>query len=164
MKEETLNKIIEDINDALWHLKNDKCNIDTKEKSWETYCGLDTKLIGYIRKIEKENKELQEQNKILQEKLNDAREYISTQKDEIKKLKELCDKYEEEHKTTFNEWKNDISKYQTLKNLQERIDKAIELIKNDDIIVKHQEFENKYTVNFYDRKKKLLNILEGKDE
>jgi hypothetical protein len=27
---------------------------------------------------------------------------------EIKQLKELCDKYEEEHKTTFEEWKKDI--------------------------------------------------------
>ena len=27
---------------------------------------------------------------------------------ENKKLKELCDKYEEEHKTTFEEWKKDI--------------------------------------------------------
>ena len=35
------------------------------------------------------------------------------------RLKELCDKYEEEHRTTFEIWKNDIQK----------IDKAIEHIK-----------------------------------
>ena len=28
---------------------------------------------------------------------------------ENKKLKELCNKYEEEHKTTFEEWKKDIN-------------------------------------------------------
>ena len=45
-----------------------------------------------------------------------------------------------------------------------RIDKAVKLLNNDDIIVKLQEFENKYTVNFYDKKKELLNILEGSDK
>lgn len=30
-------------------------------------------------------------------------------KKENKQLKELCDKYEEEHKTTFEEWKKDIN-------------------------------------------------------
>ena len=49
-------------------------------------------------------------------------------------------------------------------DLKKKINKAIELIKKDNIIVKRQEFENKYTVNFYDKKKDLLNILEGGDE
>lgn len=115
--------------------------------------------------IEKENKELQEQNKILQEKLNDAREYISVQKDEIKKLKNLCDKYEEEHKTTFNQWKSDISKCQTLKNLQQRIDKAIEYIKKS--MNNPQPFYEYITGNEdggVENLDKLLSILEGKDE
>ena len=30
-------------------------------------------------------------------------------KQEIERLKELCDKYEEEHKTTFEEWKKTIN-------------------------------------------------------
>ena len=29
--------------------------------------------------------------------------------DEIERLKDLCDKYEEEHKTTFEEWKKAIN-------------------------------------------------------
>ncbi len=53
--------------------------------------------------------------------------------------------------------------YQKRKELQQRIDKAIELINSEDIIVKKQEFENKNTVNFYDRKETLLNILKGDD-
>lgn len=47
--------------------------------------------------------------------------------------------------------------------LQERIDKAINLLINEDIIVKLQEFENKYTVKYYDKKVELLNILTGDD-
>jgi hypothetical protein len=34
---------------------------------------------------------------------------IKLLQEENKKLKELCDKYEEEHKTTFEEWKKDIN-------------------------------------------------------
>lgn len=33
---------------------------------------------------------------------------IKLLQEENKKLKELCDKYEEEHSTTFEEWKKDI--------------------------------------------------------
>ena len=52
--------------------------------------------------------------------------YIRCQKDrselmiENKRLKELCDKYEEEHKTTFKEWQDTIK----------RIDKAIKYIEH----------------------------------
>ena len=63
MKEETLNKILEDINDALWNFKNNKCNVDTKEKGWDTYYGLDIELIDYIRKNKKKNKKLKETQK-----------------------------------------------------------------------------------------------------
>ena len=34
---------------------------------------------------------------------------IEDLQEENKKLKDLCDKYEEEHKTTFEEWKKDIN-------------------------------------------------------
>jgi hypothetical protein len=54
MKEETMFKIVNEINDALWDLKYNQCNVDTKEKGWETYYGLDDGLIKYIRKIEKQ--------------------------------------------------------------------------------------------------------------
>lgn len=124
-----------------------------------------TQIMAYM---EKENKELQEQNKILQEKLNDAREYISAQKDEIKELKNLCDKYEEEHKTTFNQWESDINKYQTLKNLQQRIDKAIEYYKmHQQECVIGRNKDDKLIKDYYlpaRCSKVLLNILEGKYE
>ena len=38
-----------------------------------------------------------------------SRETIQKRNKEIVRLKELCDKYEEEHKTTFEEWKKTIN-------------------------------------------------------
>lgn len=58
MNKEEMEEIVNDIKDALWKLENNKCNIDTIENSWETYYGLNDELIRYIRKIEKENKDL----------------------------------------------------------------------------------------------------------
>ena len=47
-----------------------------------------------------------------------AKDKIKEQTLEIARLKELCDKYEDEHRTTFEIWKNDIQK----------IDRAIEIL------------------------------------
>ena len=43
------------------------------------------------------------------------------QKEEIERLKDLCDKYEEEHKTTFEAWKKAIN---IIKEVRERLMKA----------------------------------------
>ena len=61
-------------------------------------------------------------------------------------LKKLCDKYEEEHKTTFEEWQNGISKYKTLKELQDRIDKAIEYIKNNSLFKEKYDYDNEENI------------------
>ena len=60
MSEEYLENIIANLNDVIEPLKMNQCNISTKEKGWETYYGLDDKLIKYIRKIENENKKQKE--------------------------------------------------------------------------------------------------------
>ena len=61
MNEERLNKLLEDIDNALYDLKICQCNINVTAKGhkWETYYGLDDDLIKYIRKIESSNKNLQ---------------------------------------------------------------------------------------------------------
>ena len=41
-------------------------------------------------------------------KLEMANRKLKEKDKEIENLKELCDKYEEEHSTTFEEWKKDI--------------------------------------------------------
>ena len=50
-----------------------------------------------------------------------SRETIQKRNKEIVRLKELCDKYEEEHKTTFEEWKKTIN---IKKEVREYIEKA----------------------------------------
>ena len=46
------------------------------------------------------------------------------------KLKDLCDKYEKEHQTTFNEWLDDRKK---LKEFENWLDLAIEIYNNVDL-------------------------------
>lgn len=85
MKEETMLKIVNEINDALWDLKFNKCNVDTKEKGWETYYGLDIELIDYIRKLEQQ---LEKYKNIIKE----VREYLN--KNEIQPVYLDCKLYE----------------------------------------------------------------------
>ena len=81
--------------------------------------------------------------------------YIKCQKDrselmiENERLKELCDKYEEEHKTTFKEWQDTIK----------RIDKATEYIKSG------KTFDNENTRKAVEYlQNNLLDILKGSDK
>ena len=70
-------------------------------------------LSDYITNLQEE---LEEEERIEQADFKT----IQNLEEENERLKELCDKYEEEHSTTFNEWKETITdKYQTLKDLQE---------------------------------------------
>ena len=72
---------------------------------------------------------------------------------ENERLKQLCNKYEEEHSTTFNEWKETITnKYQTLKDLQEEKDKYKNVI---DKIKKYVKENTRY----YDDELGLVEIM-----
>ena len=56
---------------------------------------------------------------------------IHDQYEEIERLKDLCNKYEEEHNTTFQEWKIGISAREEIANdYKQRIDKALNKINN----------------------------------
>lgn len=76
---------------------------------------------------------------------------------EIERLKGLCDKYEEEHKTTFEEWKKTIN----------IIKEAREYIEHYETIRGYYEYEeNGYDEYNYeeDLKQELLEILDkGKE-
>ena len=55
---------------------------------------------------------------------------------ENEKLKELCDKYEEEHNTTFKEWQDIIEEHKIMKQLI--IENGLwERLLNDDRFLKH---------------------------
>ena len=55
-------------------------------------------------------------------------DYITNLQEENEQLKELCDKYEEEHKTTFEEWKKDIN---IIDELEKYLKKQMEYYKLD---------------------------------
>ena len=67
--------------------------------------------------LEKENKKLKEQIEYLKKDkyLNQIIYERDVYKSINKELEKLCDKYEEEHKTTFEEWKRDINKITYIK-------------------------------------------------
>lgn len=67
--------------------------------------------------LEKENKKLKEQIEYLKKDkyLHQIKFERDVYKNINKELEELCNKYEEEHKTTFEEWKRDINKITKIK-------------------------------------------------
>lgn len=82
-------------------------------------------------------------NKKVSEQFKDIKDIyllqcICTEQDEeIERLKELCDKYEEEHKTTFETWQKDIKENEHLRtalNSKESIIKEVREYIEDKII------------------------------
>jgi len=49
-------------------------------------------------------------------RINMIGDVLTQQYKEIERLKVLCDRYEEEHRTTFEEWKKDINIINELDN------------------------------------------------
>ena len=78
-------------------------------------------------------------------------DYITNLQEENERLKELCDKYEEEHANEFQCWKRDRKE---LLELRSRIDKAIEYIK--------EKARNNCWIDQYEAND-LINILQGED-
>lgn len=93
-------------------------------------------------------------------------DYITNLQEENESLKELCNKYEEEHNTTFKIWKKDLKNFEHEKNreLKSRIDKAIEEL---DKYINSCEIEAEHTLNnekcliSVNHSKKVKNILQG---
>lgn len=52
-------------------------------------------------------------------------DYILDLQEEIERLKELCDKYEEEHKTTFETWQKDIKENKLLHSIINELERYI---------------------------------------
>ena len=104
--------------------------------------------------MQQEIKRLKEEYMILQ----NASDEVEEKKDrEIERLQDLCNKYEKEHKTTYEIWKKDIYLYNSL---VDRIDKAIEYITYKSILG-----EKGLELNLCDKQiEKILNILKGVDK
>ena len=117
MSEEQLNEMLENIENAMWQIKNCKCNVDVTSKGhkWETYYGLDNDLINYIRKIEKE---LQQKENIIRE----VREYIENNT----------------YKTEWGDLEQDNEDINISEDLTEKefIEELLEILKGSDEISK----------------------------
>lgn len=85
----------------------------------------------------------------------DSQKYniLIKREEEIEKLKELCDKYEEEHRTTYEIWEKDISLYNSV---IDRIDNAINFI--DQVLMYHLQDYKKLDEDC----NTLIGILKGK--
>lgn len=79
----------------------------------------------------------------------------------IEQLQSLCNKYEQEHKTTFEIWKKDIEK---LKQLENNRDKAIEYVES--YFIFNDKTGECYQTHTFDKDnvKKLNDILKGDSE
>ena len=84
----------------------------------------------YKNMLKRKNKEkniYKTQNETLRIKYEGIKKLLEKKGKEIERLKKLCDKYEEEHKTTFEEWKKTIN---IIKEVREYIEKEREKMKN----------------------------------
>ena len=112
------------------------------------------KAIGIHRntntKLHKEIKRLKEEYVMLQ----NASDKVEEEKDrEIERLQDLCNKYEKEHKTTYEIWKKDIYLYNSM---VDRIDKAIEYM--------NYTFNISSVKEMYEIMNELEKILQGSDK
>lgn len=121
-------------------------NIDniTSEDMTLTYNGKAMQIKVY----EQEIKRLKEDYMMLQ----NASDEVEEEKDkEIERLQDLCNKYEKEHKTTYEIWKKDIYLYNSL---VDRIDKALSYLRD---IGNWLRDDSSYRA-------KLIDILQGSDK
>ena len=113
----------------------------------------DAPLIWINKKVydmAQEIKRLKEEYMILQ----NASDEVEEEKDkEIEKLQDLCNKYEKEHKTTYEIWKKDIYLYNSM---VDRIDKAIEYM--------NYTFNISSVKEMYEIMNELEKILQGSDK
>lgn len=124
-----------------------------------------TELTDNYKDLQKELTNLQQENKDIKDTLQDKLDYIGH-------LKELCDKYEEEHNTKFNEWVFDKRENERLtqgvtlltnklidmtkekEDYKSRNEKAIELIAKEFLCYDNESDE-------YIQGKRAINILNG---
>lgn len=89
-------------------------------------------------------------------------DYITNLQEENERLKELCDKYEEEHSTAFNLWTMKMKEMpdyeEKINNLKSKIDKVIELKHNWQSIKENATivFDNNSLIEFMNNLEKIL--------
>lgn len=92
--------------------------------------------------VEKQNNRLKGENQDIKDTLQDKLDYIGH-------LKELCDKYEEEHNTEFKIWKDERCQ---LLDYKSRCKKAIKHIKEYCI-------DDEFYINLTNKEKNIIDVL-----
>ncbi len=85
---------------------------------------------------------------------------------EIERLTELCNKYEEEHKTTFETWQRDIKENELLHSIIKEVREYIEALKIEDYDSNAYFIQDKYDkwLGIEEIPNKLLEILDKVEE
>lgn len=117
--------------------------ITNLQKTQETLIKNDNEI---ITNLQEENEYNNYCNEELRKKITNLEYKNERLEEDNKQLKELCDKYEEEHSTTFNYWKQLIKE-----DYKSRCEKAIEYIKDNLYYCVDNDDTN------------LLNILKGSE-
>lgn len=150
MKDENIKEILDNLKDIdkTSILKNNDAKIilnyiTNLQKENKKYDQCLTELTDNYKDLQKELTNLQQENQDIKDTLQDKLDYIGH-------LKELCDKYEEEHNTKFNEWVFD-------KRENERLTQGVTLLTNKLIDMKKERnmFKNSFETmskNYFEEK------------
>ena len=87
----------------------------------------------------------------LKEKEQELRDTIDNQREEIDRLKDLCNKYEEEHKTAFKLW---TQKIEEMPDYEERMKLKKEVVRLNNII-KNQDRKIKLAIKIFENINKI---------
>lgn len=100
---------------------------------------------------------------IILEDMNSLTKTLADKYKEIERLTELCNKYEEEHKTTFETWQKDIKEIERLKiqvsareTEYERLHSIIKEVRDYITTIKDEDIQ--YTIGWV--KQDILQILD----
>lgn len=105
------------------------------------------------------------------EDIKKAEDYITNLQEENKRLKELCDKYEEEHSTRFNDWVFDKRENERLKEINK--EQANHLISKDNLSYEDYKSRNEKAIEYIGNgnigiprktRNKFISILKGEDK
>ena len=102
MNEEEKDKLFSNIESDLWELKHNVAYINKKD-----YYGLSRDLLDYIRKIEKENKQLQNN-------WNELKKWLEEQKEFIKDIPTFSNDIKNNHIGMAGAYNNSLDKMQEL--------------------------------------------------
>lgn len=155
----SLNDRLKEVKKANGFLKQERnkmaCLVNDLQEKIDQYENPDDLTLFYMWLDEKAKDKMKEQH----EEIKNLRDTLTNLQQENERLKELCNKYEEEHSTAFKLWKTKLEElpcYDEMLVYKSRCEKVIEYIKG------HQRKDEFLNLNEWETRD-LLNILNGDD-